>query len=906
MSILNGDKNTTRRLIASGSVLSVLLSAGIAPATMARSSGNGTQIALADSSNSQIDKDKRFKGDGSGQLVAMASGSGKQLGQCPLKHTSVSAKVSGYVSRVTVKQTFHNPYKEKIEAVYTFPLSETGAVDEMIMKVGDRTIHGTIKKREEAKQIYDMAKATGHVASLLDQERPNIFTQSVANIEPGKEVEITVQYIDLLPYEDGRYSFAFPTVVGPRFNPGPAVGKQGTGWSDDTTDVPDASRITPPVTPEGTRAGHDISIDVSIDGGVPISNIRSALHDVSITNQTNSTAKISLVNKNTIPNKDFVLKWDVAGDSVKSGYLTYRDAKKDKSGYFTMMLIPPKRVTPEQVAPKEMIFLIDCSGSQSGKPLEKAKETLTYIINHMNPNDSFQIISFNNRNTNLFDKPRTNSPEMRDQAKRFIDDLQARGGTWMGPAVEEVFNQPTDKNRLRIVTFMTDGYVGNDMEILGLVKKHRGKTRWFPFGTGNSVNRFLIDGIAREGGGEAEYVLLNSEPGVVGKKFYDRISSPVLTDVKLTISGVETKEVYPKDVSDVWAQKPLYFKGRYLAAGNATATLSGNAAGQPYQQTIKLDLPETNATNPGIASIWARAKVDRLMSEDWFGAQSGNPNKELKDEIVKTALDHHIMTQYTSFVAVEEKYVTKGGKPTLQVVPVEMPDGVSREAVFGDEGLRSRRASSPGAAGRFQFAPNQTAFVKMRRGGSGGASDAAYGAGAFNGAAFGSGRGLVAGMPAPAPMGVRPTRNILVKPTSEGSAKKVETREGAGMISSTLPELESDKPRVAGKSPVIVQTAAKEIGDSKLDPRLRGLAEKLKLSKGHITGLTIKDGKVFVKLTVSTESKALAEQLRKAGLEKLSSFSVQGSKFTISGMISVEKLVSLTRLQDVIYIAPMH
>lgn len=619
----------------------------------------------------------------SGTLVAMASG-GKQLGSCPLKHTDVQAEISGYIARVTVKQVFQNPFKDKIEAVYTFPLSENGAVDEMQMKVGARVIKGSIKKREEARQIYDQARANGYVASLLDQERTNIFTQSVANIEPGKEIEITIKYIETLPYEAGKFSFTFPTVVGPRFIPGEPVGKSGGGWANDTNQVPDASRITPNVVAAGQRAGHDISINVHLNAGMPVSQISSKLHEVQVHNTGNSQADISLTDKATIPNKDFVLSWNVAEDALKSGYVTYRDpSAKDGAGYFTVMLIPPKRITPDKVAPKEMVFVIDCSGSQSGAPLNKAKETMHYILDHMNANDTFQIIAFNSTQSQFADKPQPVSADMKAKARHFIDSLQANGGTWMAPAVEKACAIPADGNRLRIVTFMTDGYVGNDYEVMGMIKKLRGKSRWFSFGTGNSVNRTLIDGMAKEGGGEAEYVLLNSSAEEVGKKFYDRISTPVLTDVEVKVDGVTTKEVYPKEVSDVWAEKPLYFKGKYIKGGQGTIVLKGFAAGKPYEQKINVRFPESDTKNRGVASMWARAKVDRLMSEDWFGAQSGQANKEIKDEITNVALDHHILTQYTSFVAVDESKVTKGDPAKTVNVEVEMPDGVSREGIFG-------------------------------------------------------------------------------------------------------------------------------------------------------------------------------------------------------------------------------
>lgn len=612
----------------------------------------------------------------SGILVAL-SGTHQELGHCPLKHTDVRASVSGYVARVTVRQQFHNPFNEKIEAVYTFPLPSDAAVDDMTMKVGNRVIKGAIKKREEARRTYEAARARGNVASLLDQERPNIFTQSVANIEPGENIDIEIKYVNLLKYEDGAFTFIFPTVVGPRFIPGHSgEGKTGTGVAQNTDIVPDASRITPPMAHEGQRAGHDISIEMNINAGVPIQSVSSKLHDVDIQRTGQTTAHIKLKDRDKIPNKDFIATWNVAADSVQSGYLTHRQGN---DGFFTLMLIPPKRVTPETVQPKEMIFLIDCSGSQRGRPIQKAKETMKYILDHMNPNDTFQIITFNNT-VELFPEHRqVASAAMKEKAVDFIYALEAHGGTWMAPAIEAACALPNEEHRLRIITYMTDGYVGNDFEIISMIKKHRDKTRWFSFGTGNSVNRFLIDNIAKEGGGEADYVLLNSSAQEVGKKFYDRISSPVLTDLKVEFKGVETKEVFPKDLADLWAQRPLYFTGRYLKAGKGKVILSGYSAGKRYKQEMNLDFPASQDSNEVLPSIWARAKVERLMSEDWYAVQSGSLNKELKDEIVETSLKYHIMSQYTSFVAVEEDRKTSGDKAKLVPVPVETPQGVQME-----------------------------------------------------------------------------------------------------------------------------------------------------------------------------------------------------------------------------------
>lgn len=601
---------------------------------------------------------------------------------CPLQHTSVKAEISGFVARVSVTQIFHNPRQDKIEAVYTFPLSADAAVDNMTMRVGERVIRGEIKRREEARRIYEQAREKGHVASLLDQERPNIFTQSVANIMPGEKVEILIEYSEMLNYEDGNFKFVFPMVVGPRFIPGDPVGKRGTGWAPDTTQVPDASSITPPVTPKGTRAGHDIDLQVSIDAGVPISIVESKLHEIDLVRDGANQAKVSLRDKKEIPNRDFVLTYLVAGDQIRSGILTHRTGK---DGYATVIVIPPRRVGPDQISPKEMIFVIDCSGSQRGKPLEKAKETMRYIIDNMNPEDTFNIIDFNVGARALFEEPRKNTTDNRAKALTYLNSLEAQGGTWMGPAVETVCKAPASSNRLRIVTFMTDGYVGNDFEVISLVKRLREKSRWFPFGTGHSVNRFLIDQMARAGGGEPEYILLNSPGEEIAKKFHSRIATPVLTDITLQHQGINLEEIYPEALVDLWAQKPLILKARYSSPGKGTVTIKGFAGGKPYSQIINVELPEKETRNASLPSLWARSKVDDLMDRDWLNLQRRTPVQAIKEEIIKTALEHRLMTQFTSLVAVEEAIVTVGGQPTRVAVPVEMPDGVSREGVFGEQ-----------------------------------------------------------------------------------------------------------------------------------------------------------------------------------------------------------------------------
>jgi Ca-activated chloride channel family protein len=646
----------------------------------------------------------------SGALDALGQ-DGKRLGACPLKHTSVDAKVSGYTARVTVKQIFQNPYKNKIEARYRFPLSHQGAVDEMTMKIGGRVIKGAIKRREDAARIYEQAKSVGQVASLLDQERTNIFTQSIANLESGKEVEVTIKYTEILNYKDGAFQFVFPTVVGPRFQPYGSSEAVASSRTDSfglarivSLDALSSQSTTTNTQNSGTRAGHDISLNVSVDAGLPIRKLSSPLHGILSRMEGPSTATVSLKQLATIPNRDFVLDIEVAKDGLKSGYVA---TKSGRDGYATVMVMPPSKVRAKDIAPRELIFLVDCSGSQSGKPIQKSRETLKYVIDHVNDNDTFQIITFNDSVQSLFAKPEKMSISRKVQAQMFVDKISANGGTWMAPAVEAACNLPADENRLRIVSFMTDGYVGNDYEVIGLVKKLRGTSRWFPFGVGDSVNRTLIDEIARAGGGESDFVLLNSSGEEVGRKFYERISTPVLTDVHLSTDGVELHDVYPRAVSDVWSERPLYFTAKYSKSGTGKIYVNGFAHGKPYREVLSVNLPARDSTNSQVGQIWARTKIDELMSQDWQGAQTGAMSEHVKEEIVQTALSHHLLSQFTSFVAVDESRSTSGASAGTVDVPLEMPEGVNEFAKTGQTNYGNQIASTQyGAAQNYAIQSN--------------------------------------------------------------------------------------------------------------------------------------------------------------------------------------------------------
>ncbi len=620
-------------------------------------------------------------------------------GPCPLKHTDVNAEISGFLARVTVTQEFTNPYQERIEAVYTFPLPQNAAVDDMTMHVGGRVIRGLIKPREEARAIYEAAKAAGHLASLLDQERPNIFTQAVANIQPGEAVKVTISYVETLNYEGGSYEFVFPMVVGPRYIPGAPTGRQGGGWAPDTDRVPDASRITPQVTPPGTRAGHEISLQVTLDAGVAIDRLACPTHEVTTAQPSVHEAVVQLKDKAAIPNKDFILRYDVAGRRISDAVLTHRDSR---GGFFTLILQPPEQIAAADLTPKELVFVLDTSGSMSGFPIEKAKEAMKLALAGLNTQDTFNLITFSGDTQILFPEPVPATADNLAKAQAFLASRHGGGGTEMMKAIRAALDPSDSQQHIRVVCFMTDGYVGNDMEILSEIRRHS-NARVFSFGIGSSVNRFLLDGMARHGRGEVEYVGLNDDGSAAARRFHERVRNPLLTDITVDWGGLPVTDVYPKRIPDLFGAKPVIIQGRYSPGARGSVRLQGRIGGRAFTRTIDVDLSQQAPKHDVLASLWARTKIEDLMAQDYYGLQNMNMRADLRDGITKLGLEFRLMTQFTSFVAVEERTVNDGGQARRIEVPVEMPDGVSYEGVFGkekkDANIAFRAASVTGANG---------------------------------------------------------------------------------------------------------------------------------------------------------------------------------------------------------------
>ena len=632
-------------------------------------------------------------GDESGALLGFDD-EGKPTQAFPLKHTDVSIQVSGPLARAQVTQQFENPYSDKIEAVYTFPLPQNAAVADMTLTVGDRIVKGKIKKREEARAIYEAAKRRGNVVGLLDQERPNIFTQSVANILPGEQISITITYVQTLSYKDGEYSVVFPMVVGPRYIPGRPFDHTpplGGGWAWDTDQVLDASHITPPVLKPGARSGHDLSLLVKIDAGVPIQHVRSITHEIAVTNSKSSQAVIHLKKEAAIPNKDFILTYVVAGEDIRDAVLTHRNGR---DGFFTLLLQPPDRVKTDEVTPKELVFVLDTSGSMSGFPIEKAKETMSLAIKGLNPRDTFNLITFAGETHILFPEPVPATVSNVRKAQRFLESRRGGGGTEMMKAIRASLDPSDSQEHLRIVCFMTDGYIGNDMAIVGEIQKHP-NARVFAFGIGNSVNRFLLNKMAEHGRGEVEFVGLQDDGSAASLRFHKRVQHPLLTDISIIWDDLDVAEVYPQQLPDLFSAKPLVLTGRYTTPGKGTIQLRGKVAGHAVVRKIDVEFSAFEPEHDVLATLWARTKIADLMAQDYDGIQQGNPKSNIREAITQLGLDYRLMTQFTSFVAVEELIITEGGQPRRVEVPVELPDGVSYEGIFGEEekrqaGFRSR------------------------------------------------------------------------------------------------------------------------------------------------------------------------------------------------------------------------
>jgi Ca-activated chloride channel family protein len=609
---------------------------------------------------------------GSGTLVAELE---QKEVPMPLKHTDVRASVSDYIGTVEVTQQFLNPFPQKIEAKYIFPLPHNAAVNEFVMTIGTRRIRGIIRERKEAEQLYQEARQQGYVASLLTEERPNVFTQRVANIEPGKEIDVDIKYFHTLEYVDGWYEFVFPMVVGPRYNPSGTtngIGAVARGQAGASFQNMEVQYLHP-----GERSTHDISLKVDVDAGVPIEAFECKTHQIASATPSPEHLVVSLAPTDNLPNRDFVLRYRVAGDQIKSSLLTYRD---ERGGFFSLVLYPPQELQGLKRQPLELVFVLDCSGSMSGRPIEQAKAAVQRGLQLLQPGDSFQLINFSTTTSSLGERPLEATTENLQNASNYLRSLNGEGGTEMLEGVKAALDFPHDPQRLRFVCFLTDGYIGNETAVLQTIGRRLGDSRIFSFGIGSAVNRHLLAQMAQVGHGAVAYLGPNDRAAQIMEDFFSRISHPALTDLKIDWGGLHVTEVFPAALPDLFVGRPVILTGRFAGTQDATIRINGMAADQPLQVPITANVSNVTATHSALPTVWARMKIAALSSQSAY-----EPDNQLPQQLKQVALDYSLMSPFTTFVAVDSISRTEGSVDPTVPVAVPVPEGVNYKTTVDEK-----------------------------------------------------------------------------------------------------------------------------------------------------------------------------------------------------------------------------
>jgi len=611
---------------------------------------------------------------GNGGLMTADPSSGR-LVPVPLEHTTVHGEVRGTLATVDVEQRFTNPYDKKIEAVYVFPLPDDAAVHDFTMKIGERTIRGIVRERAEAERIYAQARAQGLVASLLTEERPNVFTQKVANIEPGHSIGIALRYFDLLPMVDGWYEFVFPMVVGPRYNPpgtSAGIGAVSRGAGGSSGQASEVAYLAP-----GERSGHDIELALDLSAGAPLQDWQCPTHRV--TSQASAGGlRIALDEGDRIPNRDFVLRYRVAGASVQPSLVRGRD---ERGEYFALTLHPPAELEALEREPIELVFVLDTSGSMDGRPMELSRDAMRRALALLDARDSFQILRFA-EDASAF-APRA-LPATRDNLARglsYVEGLDVGGGTMMIEGLRAALGAPRDPERQRVVAFLTDGYIGNEEEVLSEERRLLGDARVFGFGVGGSVNRWLLDSMSREGRGVSAFVGLSERAGDVMAAFLERIRRPALEELRLEGPALAGAELYPERIPDLFHGRPVTIVGRLKGSAELAdgLELTGKLRGRTLRFPVSCEPDAPSAT--ALPWIWGRARIAALAARS-LGADGGRRD-ELTAEIRETALEYGLSSAFTAFVAVDSSVRTAGDSGVTVPVAVPVPEGVSYDTTVG-------------------------------------------------------------------------------------------------------------------------------------------------------------------------------------------------------------------------------
>ncbi len=602
----------------------------------------------------------------------------------PALATDVKVDITAAIARTVVTQRFMNPSTGWVEGIYAYPLPDGGAVDTLKMIIGDRVIEGVIKERVEAREIYEQAKAEGRKAALMEQERPNLFTNSVANIGPGESVVIQIEYQEPVLRRDHISSLRIPLVVAPRYSPPGDIHLVGLGQSAEpvlveTTGVPDADAITPPVRHPSLGKHNPVTLTVKLDAGFPLGDVTSAHHKITMTRSGNETVMLTLGDGEVPADRDFELTWAAQAGAEPTASLFHE--RVNGRDYLMAIVAPPAigsgaGTTPRQ--PREVIFVIDNSGSMSGASMKQAKQSLDLALSRLEPADRFNVIRFDDTIETVFQWPVDATPGNVARAQSFVRALNADGGTEMLPALRAALTDadPDDRSRLRQVIFLTDGAIGNEGQMFREIKANKGRSRIFTVGIGSAPNSFFMTRAAMVGRGSFTHIGSEDQVSERMAALFRMLELPVMTGLEAAWSdGIDT-ETWPNPIPDLYAGEPVSVIAQ--ADGmEGTLTLTGMAAGQPWRKVIDL---ATAVQGKGVARLWARRKITELE-----GRRYGSANVALFDKsILKVALTHSLVTRLTSLVAIDKSPERPAGERlTRSDVPLDLPAGWNFEKIFG-------------------------------------------------------------------------------------------------------------------------------------------------------------------------------------------------------------------------------
>lgn len=581
--------------------------------------------------------------------------------QLPLKSTRADVSIAGVIADVTVTQEYKNEGRHPLEAIYTFPASATAAVYGMEMLIGERKIVARIEEKQKAREQYDEAKSEGKRTSLLEQQRPNVFQMNVANIMPGDIIKVTLKYTELLIPERGTYKFVYPTVVGPRYS------GEGSGGSTNAF-------VNTPYTKKGAAPSYDFDIDLNLSTGMPLQHVASVTHKITTAYPSSSVAQVALAGEEKNGgNRDFVLEYKLAGNSIESGLMLYEHGDEN---FFLLMVQPPKRIVRDEIPPREYIFIVDVSGSMHGFPINTSKTLLRNLIVNLRPVDRFNVLVFESGSYWLADESLPALEENIGKATAFLDGQHGGGGTNLLSAMNKAMTFPRCEVGLsRSFIVVTDGYVNVEKEVFDIIRTKSDEANTFAFGIGSSVNRYIIDGMAHVGMSEPFVILGPEHADEEAEKFRSYINNPVLTQIKKSFSGLDVYDVEPISVPDVLAERPVVIYGKYRGKAQGSITIEGASGKKKYKKTFQVNTVKPNPQHAALRYLWARKRIQML---DDYGKLGYGADQE---EVTKLGLKYNLLTAYTSFIAIEEKIANADKDLTTVKQPLPMPAGVENSAV---------------------------------------------------------------------------------------------------------------------------------------------------------------------------------------------------------------------------------